>query len=230
VLGFALLGCALSVTAFPAALADDPPRDVNLGGSWTLDAALSDNPKTVLDSLRVSLEAQKLPRRLGARTPSRRRDEDELTGDDHGAKLLRDLEIESRTAQRAKQMEQFSDILRNPASLQIEQRLQLINLVADYDHLECQPGERVSVMDTAGAGQRVCGWQGPALVVLLKRQRGGSSVERRYELDAARQTLIYTTTLTPQTQDEKLPVVKLRRVYRRGALSADPPAGASPAH
>lgn len=229
VLGVALLGSALSGNVF-AALADNPPRDVNLGGNWTLDAAQSDNPKTALDILRVSLEAQRLPRRLGARTPSHQRDEDELTGEDHGAKLLREIEIESRSAQRAKQMEQFADILRNPPSLQIEQQPQLINLVADYDHLECQPGERVSVMDTTGAGLRICGWLGPALVVLLKRKRGGSSVERRYELDAARQTLIYTTTLTPQTLEEKLPVVKLRRVYRRAALSAELPAGALPAH
>lgn len=218
-LGMLLAGGAL------AGLSEQAPRGVNLTGVWRLDAARSADPQVALATVKRQIEAQKLPRQ---RSPSRglRRDEDgDGPGERGGERLYRDIAIEAQTQQRAQQLEELADILHNPESIEIQQSPEAISLIAPYDHLDCEPGQSVAVTDSSGTGRRRCGWQGAALLVQLKRQ-GGSVVERRYELDATGQELLYTTTLSGDNR----PVLQLRRVYRRDSVSAGVPAAVSPAH
>ena len=207
-----------------AGLAEEAPKGVDLSGTWLIDASASDDPRVALASVKRSLEAQK-PRARGryARQSAGRGGEGGPE-DESGERLFRELAQDAERQQRAQQLEQLAEILRNPPHLEIQQRAEAVHFVADYDRLECVPGELVSVTDTSGTGRRTCGWSGAALLVQLK-QKIGMLVERRYELTTAGSELLYTTTLS----GDKLTPVKLRRLYRRGSITA-PPSVASPAH
>lgn len=218
-----LFGCA---GALASALSDETPKGVNLSGSWRLDVQRSDDAQAALANLRKVLDAQKPLRGGSARGP--RRADGNAAEEDRGDRLFRDLAMDAQREQRTRQMERYTELLRNPPRIDIEQGEDSINIVAGYDRLECVPGEVVSVTDSAGTGRRNCGWNGQALLIVQKGQRG-SVQERRYEFGAGGAELIYTTTLNA----EKLPEIKLRRIYHRDGFSvAAPPTGAaaSPKH
>lgn len=230
-LGIALgiaVGLCGAATGRAAPLAEQAPKGLSLSGSWRIDAARSDDPQVAVSRLRQSLDARKPPRERFSGAQHRPGDGPE---DDSGERLFYELAVDAQREQRTRQLEQFAEILRNPPRIDVQQGPDSINFVADYDRLECVPGETVAVTDSSGTGKRNCGWIGSALVVQLKGQRG-SLLERRYELGAGGTELIYTTSLNA----EKLPAVKLRRVYRRSDISAVsgpqslPNAGVLPAH
>lgn len=218
------LGLCASAVSAASSLAEAAPKGVDLSGSWVIDTALSDDPNIALATLRRAIEAQKPPAR--SRFGRMRRDSsgDLTDAVDREAnasteRLLRQMSLDDLNERRAAQMAMFTDMLRNPSRIDIRQTSDGVTLVAGYDHLECVPGERVSVTDSSGTGRRECGWAGAALLVQLKQQRG-AVLEQRYELDPAGAQLIFTT----RYNADKLPPIALRRTYRRAVAQAALPA------
>jgi hypothetical protein len=241
----AMLG-VLALTAFgvaPCALAglkSAPDRAVNLGGSWQLDVAKSDDAEAVRAKLREAMAKRRdsagvFGRRASAGGFQGRRgrggspgqggtpgadgtsadaqttsDTDGPTREDNAA------DAERSSAQSANARGVFAQALRNPAQLQIVQRANEFRIIAGEDDTSCEPGESVAVVDRIGAAQRNCGWQGRTFVVQLVRQNSGGKLEERYDLSADGHTLTYTTILNAT----RIPELRLRRVYQIAAAGA----------
>lgn len=223
VTAIALLGMFTS-NAADARLQSATPKGVDLRGHWTLDAARSDDAQAVRETVRKALERERAfmrgsmraSERDSRRAPPISRPDGGLESEGPGAvgeKQADESDERARNVSRwLRENEGFLASFGNPVAVDFEQSSASFRIRAGENDTTCTPGETVAVTDRRGTTERSCGWEGRAFVLRFKpKERGAQRREDRYELDAATQRLVWTTSWTKGD----LPDLRLRREYVR---------------
>jgi hypothetical protein len=216
---------ALSTAAL-ASLKEKPPKGVALNGLWRLDPYRSDDPDAVLAQARGQMgkggesgghrsgrggygRGGGFPGGGGGGFPGGGRG-----GWGHGGGHHRtsdssgDSQSSSSTSSPSPRGQLLKDLAANPATLDFSPGEHTVKISAEQSDVECAAGVKVAVMDSAGAAERTCGWDGRAWVIETDR---GKMLKRtdRYELSKDGKTLTYTTTAS----GDRFPKLKITRTY-----------------
>ena len=229
----ACLGCGVALAGFQ----DSAPQGLSLAGSWRLDAANSDDPNAVLQKARASIEKRRgshtdgdsdggIGRGGGMGSGGRsgrgggmggghgRRGGGDGQGSGDGQRGAngegtdpQDAAATGREANRSADGA-LADLATLAPALAIAQSEDKLKIASGESSLECEAGPKYTIGDSAGDGERQCGWKGRAWIVETRRLRGGKRVDS-YELSRDGKTLTYTTVMT----GGQLPKIKIKRVY-----------------
>ena len=232
-----------SAVAF-AGLKEKPPKGVVLTGLWQIDPYRSDDPKAVLDKAREDAHESsssgggRANRGIfggGGGTWGRSGSGGEGTwgGDDsdfpsrgggggrHGG-MGRHGGCSSSSADGSKRSgwksDQLADLNANPEKLSFEDVNQHLKVSAGENSTECAAGVKVAISDSAGDGERTCGWDGRAWVIETTRGKNFTRTDR-YELSKDGSTLTYVTT----ANGSRLPKIKISRTYIVASAPPKPP-------
>lgn len=185
----ALLSAALIVSgATFAGLKATPPKGIDLSGAWKLNAELSDDPQKIMDDMRARMQERRF----------------------RGKGTNDDME-NTRAGGRPDPRGMFRRELETKTEFKIQQQAQTFTLKSVNGTDSCKTKEKaqVSTFD-GGLADRECGWSGKVFVIEIKPIEGPRRYER-YELSQDGKQLITTT----EIKGDRLPGVKLRRVYDR---------------
>ena len=227
----------MSVVAM-ASLKEKPPKGVALSGLWQLDPYRSDDATAVLNQARAEMQKESGGRSggrsrggggsypgggsgfpgggtggggfpgggggfpgggggggMGHGGHHRSHDSSSSSSDDSG----------SGTPARSQML---TELASNPGTLDFTSTEHTLKVSAEQSNIECAAGVKVAISDSAGDGERNCGWDGRAWVIETER---GKLMKRtdRYELSKDGKTLTYVTTAS----GTRLPKIKITRTY-----------------
>jgi hypothetical protein len=97
---------------------------------------------------------------------------------------------------------------KNPERISFRHTNERVTVTEDTIDTDCSPGEKETVADSFGDGERHCGWEGRAWVVETARGKDFRRTDR-YELSKDGKTLNYVTTATGRD----MPKVRISRTY-----------------
>lgn len=167
-----------------------PGQVVDLSGQWQLSAALSDDPRVLLEKLRPAVD-----RRRGNGPP--------------GGPPLGTTPVRRRPGDPAS----IDDYVVQPARLSIEQGAKELRLVADGSPTRFIYGERFGTSSMRGVSERRSGWEGSSFVT-YEEVREGPDVTCTYQL-SGNQLIVIT-----DVNGGGIPDLDFRSVYERIPASA----------
>jgi hypothetical protein len=222
-------------TAASAGLKNKPPEGVSLGGTeWLLDPYRSDDPVAAIEKAHQEQEEQKAKRDRSRNERGVFGDDDpwgnrnsggtwgggtpgggggNIPGGGRGSTTLDPTgETQSATVRWGSGSGLRNSFLtqldRNPEKLSFRHTNERVTVTEDTIDTECSPGEKETVADSFGDGERHCGWEGRAWVVETARGKDFRRTDR-YELSKDGKTLNYVTTATGR----EMPKVRISRTY-----------------
>lgn len=224
-----ILGTSALSTVAMAGLKEKPPKGVALTGLWRIDPYRSDDPDAVLAEARA--EAEKSSERSGGGMRGNRRGGGFPGGGGGGGGFpggggggsgggwgrggghhrggdSSSGSPDDPSSHAPARGQLLQELARNPATLDFSSTEHTLKITAEEANIECAAGVKVAISDSAGNGERNCGWDGRAWVIDTER---GKLLKRtdRYELSKDGKTLTYTTTAS----GTRLSKIKITRTY-----------------
>jgi hypothetical protein len=102
----------------------------------------------------------------------------------------------------------LADLATNPDGLEFTPNEHTLRVAAADSSTECAAGVKVAISDSAGDGERHCGWDGRAWVIETDRGKDFKRTDR-YELSKDGKTLTYVTT----ANGKRMPKITISRTY-----------------
>jgi len=102
----------------------------------------------------------------------------------------------------------LADLATNPDGLEFTPNEHTLKIAAADSSIECAAGVKVAITDSAGDGERHCGWDGRAWVIETERGKNFKRIDR-YELSKDGKTLTYVTTAS----GKRMPKITISRTY-----------------
>jgi hypothetical protein len=199
--GLALLAASSLVAA--RGLAAAAPKGVDLNGTWTLNVALSDDPKKILEAERAKMRGRREPLTM-------------LTVVDDPEAGMRRGDASRPPPRQRKPRPDPSGEIEMPGQITIAHGTDRFAISSpepsgQVRKAEYRAGAKSVVSVATGVADRQSGWKGKSFVISTRAVEGVSR-EDRYSLDKAGRLLVVT-----ETRGQDVPKREVNRVYDRVA-------------
>jgi hypothetical protein len=196
-----------------ARLRDAPVKNLVIDGEWQLDVENSDDPQDVIDDIREASNKRTDSHSGGMNNGGHgSRGSGGRHGGNHsgtaGNSGSQQSEPSSRDNNQAALKSLTNEIGINSTKLTMHTVQHGLNVISDADATQCEVGDKISIIDTTGTGERHCGWDDRAWVVETAYEHSFTRNDR-YEVSKDNKQLTYTTKIS----GGGLPAIVLKRTY-----------------